>query len=151
MSNVFEEGGKGGIDLAEKVILNSEKKSKPFCPLYDWNEDVKTKILKIASKMYGADEIKYTQNAEKDLRSIEKLGYDNLPICIAKTPASLSDNPKLLGRPEHFSVTIREILIAAGAGFLIPLTGEIMRMPGLPKSPQAEKIDLRGNDITGLR
>lgn len=151
VSNVFEEGGPGGIELAENVILYAEKKSQPFCPLYEWNEDVKTKIYKIANKMYGADEIKYTQNAEKDLKTIEKLGYQDLPICIAKTPASLSDNPKLRGRPEHFSVTIREILIAAGAGFLIPLTGDIMRMPGLPKAPQAEKIDLRGNKIIGLR
>jgi formate--tetrahydrofolate ligase len=151
VSNVFEEGGAGGIELAENVILYAEKKSQPFCPLYDWKEGVKTKIFKIANKMYGADEIKYTQNAERDLKSIEKLGYQNLPICIAKTPASLSDNPKLRGRPEHFSVTIREILIAAGAGFLIPLTGDIMRMPGLPRAPQAEKIDLKGKKIVGLR
>lgn len=150
-SNVFEEGGKGGIELAEKVILHSEKNLQSFCPLYDWNEDVKTKIWKIASKMYGADEIKYTPKAERDLRSIEKLGYQNLPVCIAKTPASLSDNPKLRGRPENFSVTVREILIAAGARFIIPLTGDILRMPGLPKVPQAEYIDLRGNDISGLR
>ncbi|PIP72293.1 MAG: formate--tetrahydrofolate ligase [Nitrospinae bacterium CG22_combo_CG10-13_8_21_14_all_47_10] len=151
VSNVFAEGGNGGIELAEKVILNAEKKPKPFCPLYDWNEDVKTKIWKIASKMYGADEIQYTAKAERDLRSIEKLGYQNLPVCIAKTPASLSDNPKLRGRPEHFSVTVREILIAAGAGFLIPLTGDILRMPGLPKTPQAEFVDLKGNDIINLR
>ncbi|MBT5550210.1 MAG: formate--tetrahydrofolate ligase [Nitrospina sp.] len=151
VSNVFEEGGQGGIELAEKVIVQAEKKSQPFCPLYDWNEDVKTKIWKIANKMYGADEIKYTAKAERDLRSIEKLGYQNLPVCIAKTPASLSDNPKLRGRPENFAVTVREILIAAGAGFLIPLTGEILRMPGLPKIPQAEHIDLSGNKITGLR
>lgn len=151
VSNVFAEGGKGGMELAEKVLLHAEKNQNSFCPLYDWNEDVKTKIWKIASKMYGADEIKYTAKAERDLGSIEKLGYQNLPVCIAKTPASLSDNPKLRGRPEHFSVTVREILIAAGAGFLIPLTGDILRMPGLPKTPQAEHIDLRGNNITDLR
>ena len=101
--------------------------------------------------MYGAGEIKYSPKAERDLQSIEKHGYHNLPICIAKTPASLSDDPKLRGRPEHFSVTVREILIAAGAGFLIPMTGDILRMPGLPRSPQAECIDLKGNDITDLR
>ncbi|MBC8283685.1 MAG: formate--tetrahydrofolate ligase [Nitrospinae bacterium] len=151
VSNVFTEGGKGGIDLAERVILHSEDKSQHFCPLYDWNEDVKTKIWKIAYKMYGADEIKYTTKAERDLISIEKLGYQNLPVCIAKTPASLTDDPKRLGRPENFSVTVREILIAAGARFLIPLTGDILRMPGLPKNPQAELIDLKGNKITGLR
>lgn len=151
VSNVFEEGGKGGIDLAEKVILHSERSSQPFSPLYDWNEDVKTKIFKIANKMYGAGEVRYTQRAERDLRSIEKNGYHNLPVCIAKTPISLSDNPKLRGRPENFCVTVREIVIAAGAGFLIPLTGDILRMPGLPKYPQAEKIDLRDNDIIGVR
>ena len=151
VSNVFEEGGKGGIDLAEKVILHSETSSQPFSPLYNWNEDVKTKIFKIANKMYGAGEVRYTQRAERDLRSIEKNGYHNLPVCIAKTPISLSDNPKLRGRPENFCVTVREIIIAAGAGFLIPLTGDILRMPGLPKYPQAEKIDLRGNDIIGIR
>ena len=151
VSNVFEEGGKGGIDLAEKVILHSERSSQQFSPLYDWKEDVKTKIFKIANKMYGAGEVRYTQRAERDLRSIEKNGYHNLPVCIAKTPISLSDNPKLRGRPENFCVTVREIVIAAGAGFLIPLTGDILRMPGLPKYPQAEKIDLRDNDIIGVR
>ncbi|MEK9629455.1 MAG: formate--tetrahydrofolate ligase [Nitrospinota bacterium] len=150
-SNVFKEGGKGGIELAEKVILQSEKKEHRFCPLYHWKEDVKTKIWKIAHKMYGANEIKYTPKAERDLGSIENLGYQNLPVCIAKTPASLTDDPKRLGRPENFAVTVREILVAAGAGFLIPLTGDILRMPGLPKSPQAEKIDLKGNNITGLK
>jgi formate--tetrahydrofolate ligase len=151
ISNVFEEGGKGGIDLAKKVILHSKTSRQPFKPLYDWNEGVKTKIFKIANKMYGASEVRYSQRAERDLKSIEKLGYHNLPVCIAKTPASLSDNPKLKGRPEGFCVTVREIVIAAGAGFLVPLTGDILRMPGLPKYPQAEKIDLRGKDIIGIR
>jgi formate--tetrahydrofolate ligase len=151
VSNVFEEGGKGGIELAKQVILHSEKQSQPFRPLYDWNEDVKTKIWKVASQMYGAEEIKYTKKAERDLKSIESLGYGSLPVCIAKTPASLTDDPKRLGRPENFTVTVREILIAAGAEFLIPMTGDIMRMPGLPKSPQAEQIDLKENKITGLR
>ena len=151
VSNVFAEGGKGGLELAEKVIKYSESESIPFRPLYDWNEDVKTKIWKVANKMYGAENIHYTKKAERDLRSIEKLGYQNLPVCIAKTPASLSDDPKRVGRPVNFSVTVREILIAAGAGFLIPLTGEILRMPGLPKVPQAECIDLKGDDITGIR
>jgi formate--tetrahydrofolate ligase len=151
VSNVFEEGGKGGKELAEKVIFHSEEKHQRFCPLYNWDEDVKTKIWKVANKMYGAEEIKYTKKAERDLKSIETLGYGNLPVCIAKTPASLTDDPKRLGRPENFAVTVREILIAAGAGFLIPLTGDILRMPGLPKNPQAEHIDLKGNKITGLR
>ncbi len=151
VSHVFAMGGEGGLELAKKVIQFSEKESRPFIPLYDWNEDVKTKIKKVAQKMYGAEKIKYTKKAERDIRTIEKLGYQNLPVCIAKTPASLSDDPKLIGRPELFTVTVREILIAAGAGFLIPLTGDILRMPGLPKSPQAERIDLKDGNITGMR
>lgn len=151
ISNVFEEGGKGGLELAEIVIAQAEKNSRPFQPLYDWNEDVKTKIWKIASKMYGAEQIIYTKTAERDLRSIEKLGYDKLPVCIAKTPQSLTDDPKRVGRPEHFTVTVREIQTAAGAGFLIPITGDIMRMPGLPKHPQAEKIDYTDGKITGVQ
>jgi len=151
VSNVFEEGGEGGLELAEKVVFHAEKNSEPFCPLYQWKEPVKDKIWKVANKMYGADKIEYSPKAERDLQSIEKLGYSNLPVCIAKTPVSLSDDPKRLGRPEHFSVTVREILIAAGAGFLIPLTGDILRMPGLPKSPQAEKINLVNDKITGMR
>ncbi len=101
--------------------------------------------------MYGAEKIQYTKKAERDIRTIEKLGYNKLPVCIAKTPTSLSDDPKLIGRPKNFTVTVREILIAAGAGFLIPLTGDILRMPGLPKSPQAERIDLGDDGITGIR
>lgn len=151
LSNVFEEGGKGGLDLADAVIANAETKSDPFCPLYEWEEAVQDKIFKVASKMYGAEKIEYTKKAERDLKSIEKLGYGNLPVCIAKTPASLSDDPSKIGRPENFTVTVREILISAGAGFLIPLTGEIMRMPGLPSKPQAEFIDFQEGKITGMR
>lgn len=151
VSNVFEEGGKGGLDLAQIVMDKAEKEPKPFRPLYDWNEDVKTKIFKVANQMYGAEKITYTKKAERDLKSINKLGYDKLPICIAKTPQSLSDDPKLYGRPENFPVNVKEILIAAGAGFLIPITGDIMRMPGLPKNPQAEHIDFQDGKITGMR
>lgn len=151
VSKIFAEGGKGGIELARVVMDQAEKKSKPFRPLYDWNEDVKTKIFKVASAMYGAEKIIYSKKAERDLRSINKLGYDNLPVCIAKTPQSLSDDPKLFGRPRNFPITVREILIAAGAGFLIPITGDVMRMPGLPKHPQAENIDYLEGKITGLR
>ncbi len=147
----FTEGGEGSIELAKLVVEKSESTSLPFVPLYDWNEDVETKILKVAQKMYGANEIKYDKKAIRDLGSIKKLGYQNLPVCIAKTPASLTDDPKRLGRPENFPVTVREILIAAGAGFLIPLTGEIMRMPGLPKVPQAENFDLHEGKIIGMR
>jgi formate--tetrahydrofolate ligase len=151
ISNVFQEGGKGGIELAKTVLAQAEKDTKPFRPLYDWSEDVKTKIWKIANGMYGAEQIVYTKKAERDLRSIEKLGYGKLPVCIAKTAQSLTDDPKLIGRPEHFTVTVREIQIAAGAGFLIPITGDIMRMPGLPKHPQAEKISVDNAKISGIQ
>lgn len=147
----FAEGGKGAVELAQKVMEHAERVSAPFGRLYDWNEDVKTKILKVTQKMYGASGVNYAKRAERDLRAIEKLGYDKLPVCIAKTPASLTDDPKRLGRPRGFSVSIREILIAAGAGFLIPLAGDILRMPGLPKSPQAERIDFRKGRIVGMR
>lgn len=151
VSNHFEEGGKGGIELAKAVINHAEKASSPFCPLYDWKEDVKTKIWKVANGMYGAENIVYTKKAERDLKSIEQLGYDKFPVCIAKTPQSLSDDPKLLGRPTGFTVTVREIIISAGAGFLVPITGDIMRMPGLPKNPQAEHIDVVDGSITGVK
>ena len=139
------------MELAQAVMKHAEKSSSSFCPLYDWNEDVKTKIWKVANGMYGAENIVYTKKAERDLKSIEQLGYDKLPVCIAKTPQSLSDDPKLLGRPTGFTVTVREIIISAGAGYLVPITGDIMRMPGLPKKPQAENIDLIDGDVTGVK
>jgi formate--tetrahydrofolate ligase len=151
VSNHFEEGGKGAAELAQAVLQHAEKVSSPFRPLYDWQEDVKTKIWKVANGMYGADNIVYTQKAERDLKSIQQLGYDKLPVCIAKTQQSLSDDPKLLGRPTGFTVTVREIIISAGAGFLVPITGDIMRMPGLPKTPQAEHIDVVDGIITGVK
>jgi formate--tetrahydrofolate ligase len=101
--------------------------------------------------MYGADDIAFTKAAERDLADVEKLGYAGLPICIAKTQSSLSDDPKLRGRPRDFEVTVRNIQVNAGAGFLVVLTGDILRMPGLPRRPQAESIDLRDGQITGLR
>lgn len=151
VSNIFSEGGKGGLDLARTVMEHAEKVSSPFHPLYDWNDRVNDKIETVAREMYGAGKIIYTKKAERDLASIEKLGYGNLPVCIAKTPTSLTDDPKIYGRPENFPVTVREILIAAGAGFLIPITGDIMRMPGLPKNPQAENIDVVEGKIRGIK
>jgi len=151
VSRVFEQGGEGGVELARQVLKHAEKETNPFRPLYNWNEDVKTKIWKVAHEMYGAKEIVYSKKAERDLKAIEKLGFDHLPVCIAKTPASLTDDPKVFGRPRDFSVTVREILTAAGAGFLIPITGDILRMPGLPKNPQAENIDLVDGKIIGIR
>ncbi len=151
VAKVWEKGGEGAIDLAKKVAAISEGKSKRFKPMYNWDWPVKKKIEQVAKEIYGAEAIDYTAKAKKDLRMIESLGLSKLPICIAKTQKSLSDNPKLLGRPENFVVTVRQIEIAAGAGFLIPITGNIMRMPGLPQTPASENIDIDENGvISGL-
>ncbi|HPS39211.1 MAG TPA: formate--tetrahydrofolate ligase [Candidatus Cloacimonadota bacterium] len=144
-------GGAGGLDLAQHVISMVDKDVCNYHSLYDWNDSVEDKIIKVASEIYGAQKVDYTADAKADLKKIKKYGYDKLPICIAKTQKSLSDNPDLLGRPKDFLVTVREILIAGGAGFLIPITGEIMRMPGLPKHPSAEVIDIEDDgNISGL-
>lgn len=150
-ANVWAEGGKGAEELAEKVVKVAEQCTSRYTPMYDWQWDVPKKVESIAKKIYGAKAIDYTTKAKADLKKIKKLGLDKLPVCIAKTQNSLSDNPKLLGRPKDFVVTVREIEIASGAGFLIPITGKIMRMPGLPSSPSAENIDVdaEGN-ISGL-
>lgn len=150
VSTVFQDGGSGGLELARAVLQHAENEPSPFHPLYALDEDVKTKIWKVAHTIYGASSIVYTKKAERDLKSIQKWGYGQLPVCIAKTPASLSDDPKKLGRPRDFPVTVREILIAAGAGFLVPITGDILRMPGLPRHPRAEGLSLTGGRITGL-
>lgn len=147
----FINGGSGMEELASLVKATAEDCSGTFRPLYDWNLPVEEKIKIIAQEVYGAEHIDYTKLAKTDLRTIKKFGYDKLPVCIAKTQKSLSDNPKLLGRPEHFVVTVREIEISAGAGFLVPITGSVMRMPGLPRKPAAENmnVDADGN-VTGL-
>jgi len=151
LSEVWEKGGEGGLELAEHVIDAVEKCNSVFEPLYDWNWSVELKIETIAKKIYGARAIDYLPHAKKDLKNIYKLGFDKLPICMAKTQKSLSDNPKLVGRPKDFVITVREIQIASGAGFIIPITGDIMRMPGLPKHPAAEAIDIDENgNIVGL-
>jgi len=151
VADVFARGGEGALALARRVILTAEKCPGEFTPLYDWNWSVEKKIETIAKKIYGAEAVDYTPKAKNHLRKILDLGLQNLPVCIAKTQKSLSDNPELLGRPKDFVVTVREIEIAAGAGFLIPITGEIMRMPGLPDEPAAEHIDIDENgQITGL-
>jgi formate--tetrahydrofolate ligase len=122
-----------------------------FHPMYDWGWDVKKKIETLATRIYGAEHVDYSPQAKKDLRKIEELGLEKLPVCIAKTQKSLSDNPALLGRPKDFIITVREIEIAAGAGFLIPITGNIMRMPGLPAHPASENISIdNAGNITGL-
>jgi formate--tetrahydrofolate ligase len=134
------------MQLAERVWETAHQNRPHFRPLYDWNDPLERKIQTIASEMYGAQAVDYTVRAKRDRAQLEKLGFDKLPVCIAKTQQSLSDNPALLGRPKDFLVTVREIQLAAGAGFVVPITGEILRMPGLPKAPLAERFDL---DETG--
>lgn len=151
VAEVWAKGGEGALDLAEKVANVVEKNNADYRPLYDWNWTTEKKIETIAKKIYGAAAIDYTTKAKQDLKKIKDLGLDNLAVCVAKTQKSLSDNPALLGRPKDFIVTVREIEIAAGAGFVIPITGNIMRMPGLPSKPAAENFDIddEGN-ISGL-
>jgi formate--tetrahydrofolate ligase len=150
VSDIFAKGGEGGIEMAETVLAHAEMDPKPFHPLYDWSEPVKTKIEKIARQMYGARDVLYTAAAEKDLKLIQKLGGDGLPICVAKTQGSLSDNASVVGRPENFDITVRNVVLAAGAGYVVPLLGDILRMPGLPGTPQAVHMDVVDGKVTGL-
>ncbi len=151
LCNVWGEGGKGAVNLAKAVAEVVDNTTKKFKPIYDWNWSVEEKIEAVAKKIYGAKSVEYTSKAKVDLRRIKRLGLEKLPVCIAKTQKSLSDDPKLLGRPRDFVVTVREIEIAAGANFLVPITGNMMRMPGLPGTPSAEFIDIDKNgNITGL-
>lgn len=151
VADVWARGGEGARDLAEKVVKVVEACKSQFKPMYDWNWDIPRKVEAIASKIYGATAVDFTKKAKMDLEKIGKLGFDKLPVCIAKTQKSLSDNPELIGRPKDFVVTVREIEIASGAGFVIPITGDIMRMPGLPATPAAENIDIDDKgEITGL-
>jgi len=138
----FSEGGAGCVELAEVVRDLAERNEPAFQPLYDWDWPIERKIATVAREMYGAQAVDYTARGRRDREQLEKGGFGKLPICIAKTQQSLSDNPALLGRPKDFLVTVREIQLAAGAGFVIPITGEIMRMPGLPREPMAHRFDL---------
>lgn len=150
-SQVFSKGGEGGLELAEKLVKLIKTVPSDFKTLYDENLDIKSKIEIIAKEIYGSSKVLYTAAAEKAIKKIEDMGMDKLPICMAKTQYSLSDNPGLLGRPEGFDITVREIKLSAGAGFIVAITGEIMTMPGLPKIPSAEKIDIdEKGTITGL-
>jgi len=144
----FANGGDGALELAKSVMAAA----KPMAPTYSYElkEGIPEKIRKVAQKVYGADDIVLADTAPSDLRTIKRLGYDHLPVCIAKTPASLSDNPKRLGRPRDFNITVREIQINAGAGFLVVLTGDVMRMPGLPRAPRSEVIDLVHGEVVNL-
>ena len=151
LSKGWAEGGNGTADLARAVVEEIESGKSNFKPLYDWASPVKEKIETIAKEIYGADGVDYATEAEAGLRTIAKLGLDHLPICMAKTQKSFSDNEKLTGRPSGFRITVREFEIAAGAGFLIPILGNMMRMPGLPAIPASEGMDIDNNGvITGL-
>lgn len=151
VANVWGEGGKGAEALGEMVIKVAEQCTATFTPLYQWDWTPEKKIETIAHRVYGAKAVDYTSQAKAALKTVYDLGLDKVPVCIAKTQKSLSDNPDLLGRPKDFVVTVRDIEIAAGAEFIIPITGAIMRMPGLPPVPSAEKIDIDNDgNITGL-
>jgi len=148
---VYQDGGEGGLDLADEVVEQCEKNESRFSPLYSLKESPKEKIHDIATKIYGAKDVVYTQQAEKDLRRIKKIGLDKLPICMVKTHYSLSDDRKLRGRPKGFEVKIREVRLSAGAGFLIPMAGDTTTMPGLPSTPAACDIDIdEDGSISGL-
>jgi formate--tetrahydrofolate ligase len=138
----YSDGGAGCVELAAIVAEETQKSAAHFRPLYDWNSSIEDKIATVAHEMYGAEAVDFTPRARRDRDQLEQLGYGNLPVCIAKTQQSLSDNPALLGRPKDFLVTVREIQLAAGAGYVVPITGDILRMPGLPREPLAERFDL---------
>lgn len=152
LSEVFSKGGEGGIELAQAVVKTiDENTENHFAPIYPLNLPIKEKIRLIAEKIYGAGEVAYTSAAEKAIAEIEALGHGDLPVCMAKTQYSLSDDPTVLGRPEGFTLHVSEVRLSAGAGFIVALTGSIMTMPGLPKVPCAERIDIDENGIiTGL-
>lgn len=151
VNDAWAKGGEGAIDLAKVVVEAAQNCSTCFRPLYEFDWTIEKKIHKIATELYGAVDVEYSLKARKDLKTIADLNLENLPVCIAKTQKSLSDNPRLLNRPHGFVVNIREIEIASGAGFVIPIASDIMRMPGLPEVPSAENIDIDNDgNITGL-
>ena len=149
--DVWSQGGAGATELAETVLRMVKRTSAPFRPLYELDQPVTKKIKTIAKRIYGAGQVEYSKKAEADLKRINDLGLSNLPICMAKTQKSLSDNPNLIGAPKDYVFYVREMELAAGAGFIIPIAGDIMRMPGLPAEPSAERIDIdKDGNITGL-
>lgn len=151
ISQVWEKGGEGGIELAQKVLEILEKKESHFHVLYEDTLSLKEKIAAVSKEIYGADGVVYSPAAEKQLKKLTELGFGGLPVCMAKTQYSLSDNPDLLGRPEGFEINVREAYVSAGAGFVVVLTGAVMTMPGLPKTPAAFSIDVdEDGRITGL-
>ena len=151
ISEVWEKGGEGGEELAKLVLKHLDAGKTDYHKLYDWNLPVEDKIRIIAKEIYRADDIELLDEAIEDINFINKLKLDNLPICIAKTQKSFSDDPKLLGAPTGFTMKVSRVLIASGAGFLIPITGKMLRMPGLPLIPAAESIDIDyDGDVVGL-
>lgn len=151
LSDVWAKGGEGGIELAEKVIDVLENEKSNFKVLYDINEEIEEKILKIAKEIYGADGVNYSAQAKKQIAELKKFSLDKLPICMAKTQYSLSDDASLLGKPEGFNITVKEVRVSNGAGFIVALTGDVMTMPGLPKVPAANRMDILENgEIIGL-
>ncbi|WP_177505206.1 formate--tetrahydrofolate ligase [Anaerosinus sp.] len=150
LSEVWAKGGDGGIDLANKVMAATEKTNN-FKFMYDVNESIEAKITAVAKEIYGADGVVFTPPAQKAIKELTDLGLSNMPVCMAKTQSSLSDDPAKFGRPTNFTVTVREIKVSAGAGFIVALTGSILTMPGLPKHPAAERMDITNDGkITGL-
>jgi len=150
LADHFSRGGEGGVELARAVMAQAERISKPFRPLYAWGETIPAKLGKISRAMYGATEVAWTAEAERDLKLMVRLGCGGLPLCVAKTPTSLSDDPAVTGRPEGFKITVRSLIPACGAGYVVPLLGDILRMPGLPAVPQAMRMDLVDNHVVGL-
>ena len=151
LAEIFAKGGEGGTDLAQKVCAVIEKGEADFKPLYDVKLSIKEKIGTIAKEIYRADGVSFTSQAEKAIKEIEELGFGEIPVCVAKTQYSLSDDPNKLGKPENFTITVRDVKLSAGAGFAVALTGDIMVMPGLPKAPAALKIDCdNSGNISGL-
>lgn len=151
LSQVWEKGGDGGVELANKVVQTVEEKESHFHPLYEDSLSLRQKIEMVAKEIYGAEHVVYDAAVEKQLDRLEALGFGTMPVCMAKNQYSLSDDPTLLGRPEHFTIHIREVYVSAGAGFVVAITGTVMTMPGLPKVPAAEGIDVDENGmITGL-
>jgi len=150
VTDLYQRGGDGAVELAETVLHHAGKPGRKFDPLYSRSEPVKAKLHRIASAMYGASLVTYEHPAERDIERIERLGYSSLPLCVAKTPLSFTGDASVVGRPEDFELKIRRVLLSAGAGYLVPLVGDVVRMPGLPAVPQATRMDLIDGHISGM-
>jgi len=151
LNECWEKGGEGGIEMAERLVEIVRSGAGEYKPLYGLNDSLQQKVETIAQSIYGADSVVFSAQARKEIKKLEKYGYDKLPVCMAKTQYSLSDNPDLLGEPKGFKITVKDVRVSAGAGFVVCLTGDIMTMPGLPKIPAANVMDIdQDGKITGL-